>query len=218
MSINENDWEVKFSLSKLLFEDNQFDEAIELLEEVIQIHYEPEMDMHLGVYYASKGEQIGKEAVTQMGYFDEDKISSIASPFLKKAVFHLDKYRKKNVIDKSYFDQVCNMFDQLSPGSLQKMQIPLSLSRIHRVLIGDCRIEPPQEIIETEFVCKKTIKSAFLTSCVAGTNRNKAMIYLYETDDTEKITSGDEKPCSAVNISFPGFDDPSVPTCHVSEY
>lgn len=218
MTLNDNSWESKFSLSKLLFEEDQFDKAIALLEEVIQIHHEPEMDLHLGVYYSSKGEQIGKETVNQMGYYDEEKVSSIASPYMKKAVYHLDKFRKNNAIDNIFFNDVCNMFDQLSPGSLQEMKIPLSLARIHRVLIGDCRIDPPQEIMEAEFVSNKTIKSAFLFSCVAGTTRSKAQIYLYETADTEKITSGNVKPCAEVYIGFPGFDDPSVPTCQVSEH
>ena len=217
MTIN-NDWELKYALSRMHFEQDQIDQAILLLEETILLHYEPEMDLHLGIYYSSKGEQVGKELVNQMGHYDKDKVSSIASPFCKKAVYYLNKYRQNNAIDNNYFDQVCNMYDQLSPGSLQDMNIPLSLSRIHRVLIGDCRIEPPQEIIEAEFICNKKVKSAFLASCVAGTKKNKAMIYLYTTDNSDLIISGAEKPCSTVNISYPGFEDPSIPSCAVSEY
>jgi tetratricopeptide (TPR) repeat protein len=202
---NSDDWEAKYYLSKCYYMLNRLNRAIDLLEDCIKTHYEPVMSLEMGIYCATKGEVIGKELYGKLGRYDEQRTAEMASPYLEKALKSLQQCLKiGGEVDPRYFNKVCNMFDQLSPGRLSNMGIPLSLNRLHRVLSNVDEIPAP--ILDAEFESEKKVCSALVKSLHGkSSTRYQASVHLYETDDTDKVTNKMVDPVAFVKIIYPGL-------------
>lgn len=211
-----NDWEAKYYLSRCCYMINNVDRAIVLLEDCIKTNYEPEMSLHMGIYCASKGESIGKELYRKLGRYDQNKTAEMASPYLEKAIKSFQEYLKSGgEVDMQYFNKICNMFDQLSPGGLQYMGIPLSLNRLHRVLSSVDDL--PEPMLDAEFSPVKKVCSAHVVSCVQGKSagRYQASVLLFETDDSDKVANKLVDSIALLTIVYPGLHDPNIPDVHI---
>jgi len=211
LSSNPEAWEAQNRLALCHFSLGEYDSAIDLLENIMHEYYEPMMSLLLGTCFYQKGERLGKDLYRKTGVYDQDATARIVGPHLEKALHHLMQFRQYDESQDEQFDKACNLYDMLKPGKLQEMGIPLSLNRLHRVVLGDCRENPPEQVLRAEFRCNKIVRSAGILSCVRGTSsgRYQTDIMLFETDDTDRI--GNDKPVGWFTMLYPGHENPEVP-------
>jgi tetratricopeptide (TPR) repeat protein len=209
--VKPNDWEAKYYLSRCCYILKDVDRAITLLEDCIKTNYEPNMSLEIGTYYYSKGKSIGQELYRKLGIYDQQRTAEMASPYLEKAINSFQLYSKSGgEVDPQYFNTVCNLFDQLSPGRLQYMGIPLSLNRLYGVLSNVDEVPGP--VLDAKFHPEKKVCSAFVFKVNSfRSGRTLTNVSLYETADTDDIRNGIAEPLYLVEIVFPGQFDNTVP-------
>jgi tetratricopeptide (TPR) repeat protein len=220
IQLQPDDREAKYFLSRCCYLNHDVDKAIALMEDCIAANSEPRMNLQLGVFYASKGETLGQELCTELGRYDEQQVAELCCPYFEKALHNFIAYKRGGgELDEKYFNKVCNLHDQLSPGKLQHMGIRLSLNRLHRVLsnLGDVTI--PDAVMNAEFVPAAKVCSAWIATSEDRQNgRILYTAYLYETVDTDLIPKKLVNPSTAVEIYFPGLKNSAVPDVNLVHF
>lgn len=224
LEVYQDSWEAKYYMAKCHVGLDENDQAIELLESIVQVNNDPAKIPLLASCYAAKGKQIVREI---FGKTQNIAISaSMACPHLEKALQYLAQYQKtqessslesgqddnqdlRPTVD-TLFNETCNVYDELMPGKLQGMGITLSLNRLHRVVLGDLRAELAPAMLDAVFTCNNTVRSAMVLSCTrSSSGRLSSDVLLFQTDDIDRMRQ--EKPVGWVTISYPGWDDPRQP-------
>ncbi len=207
LSENPTNMEAIRHLSKCCYLLDDVDRAIVLLQECMTIESDPEMFMEMGTYCCSKGEIVAKEICRKLGRYDQASAAEVAAPYLEKAIKSFQQSpNAQERFSSEYFNELYRMYDQLMPGRLQGMSIPLSLNRLYRV--SSHVDDMPEPMMDAEFVPKKNVHSALVASCVCGRSRGDytATVFLFDGDDPTQSL----KPVNMMTIvMYPG-ESPTV--------
>ena len=207
LSENPTNMEAIRHLSRCCYLLDDVDRAIVLLQECMTIESDPEMFMEMGGYCCSKGEIVAKEICRRLGRYDQERVAEVAAPYLERAIKSFQQCpNAQERFSPQYFNKLYQMYDQLIPGRLQDMSIPLSLNRLYRVntLVDDM----PEPMMDAEFVPKKNVHSALVASCVRGNSAGDytATVFLFDGDDPTQS----RQPVNMMTIVMYPDESPTV--------